>query len=143
MKNTKKTKTLIIKSVTDNLLQVREFVSKFSVSCGFDAEEANKVILAVDEACTNIIKHAYKYAPKGEIKISAGFSNDKLEIILTDDGIVFDSGQIPDPDLSQYIKDKRIGGLGMFLMRKLMDEVIYERLDSGQNKVSLIKYLKK
>ena len=108
--------------------------------CGFNKEEIGKIILAVDEATTNVIKHAYKYAVDKQIKIKSEFKNGKFSIIIIDQGDHFDPERVPLPDLKEYHKQKRVGGLGMFLMRKLMDDVKYEYL-ANQNKVTLVKYI--
>ncbi len=134
-------KQITISSTTENLSKIRSFIKKISLDVGFDVETANKIVLAADEACTNIIKHAYKYSKKGKIIVNVSFSNKKLKIIITDKGLPFNAQSIPEPDLKKYYKEKRIGGLGMFLMKKLMDEVIYSHSNDKKNKVILTKYL--
>jgi serine/threonine-protein kinase RsbW len=134
-------KRISVSSTTDNLAKVRSFIKKTSISVGFDDETANKIVLATDEACTNIIKHAYKYSKSGKINVNVSFSKKKLRVAITDEGTQFNSKSIPEPDLKKYYEEKRIGGLGMFLMKKLMDEVIYSQPNARKNKVILIKYL--
>lgn len=132
---------LLVKSATDNLALIRDFTRSAAAESGFSDETIGKIILAVDEACTNIIKHAYKYSPEGNIIISTKFKDGKFIISITDEGNHFDPARIPEPDLLQYYKQKRAGGLGMFLMKKLMDEVKYSTLQGNKNQVILIKYL--
>ena len=134
-------KRLSVNSTTDNLARIRKFIKTHSQKVGFDEDTANKIVLASDEACTNIIKHAYKYSTKGKININLSFSKNKLRIAITDEGSQFNSKSIPEPDLKKYYKEKRVGGLGMFLMKRLMDEVIYSEPNSKRNKVTLIKHL--
>ena len=134
-------KRLIVRSSTDNLATIRSFIKKFSLQVGFDEDTSNKIILAADEACTNIIKHAYKYSKTGKININVSFNNKKFRISITDEGTHFNSKSIKEPDLKKYYEEKRIGGLGMFLMKKLMDEVLYSEPNAKKNKVTLIKYL--
>lgn len=133
---------LSVKSTTDNLARIRNFIKKQSAEAGFDTDAANKIVLAVDEACTNIIKHAYKFSQSGRININTNFNKNRLRIAITDEGSHFNSKSVPEPDLKKYYEEKRVGGLGMFLMKKLMDEVIYSQSNSKRNKVTLIKYLK-
>ncbi|MCB0729411.1 MAG: ATP-binding protein [Ignavibacteriae bacterium] len=135
-------KRLTVKSSTKNLAKIRTFVKKLSTEVGFDDETANKIVLATDEACTNIIKHAYKYSQTGIINVNISLLSDKFRIAITDEGSHFNSNAVPEPDLKKYYEEKRVGGLGMFLMKKLMDEVIYSQPTSKKNKVTLIKYLK-
>jgi serine/threonine-protein kinase RsbW len=139
VKNIKK--RLSVNSTTSNLARIRTFIKTQSKNVGFDEETANKIVLAADEACTNIIKHAYKYSTKGKINVNLSFSHNKLRISITDEGTHFNSKSIPEPDLKKYYEEKRVGGLGMFLMKKLMDEVVYSQANSKKNKVTLIKYL--
>ena len=131
---------LTVKSTTNNLSTIRNFIKVFSTEVGFDEETANKIVLASDEACTNIIKHAYKYSTSGKINVNASYNNKKFRISITDEGTHFNSKSIKEPNLKKYYEEKRIGGLGMFLMKKLMDEVIYSQSDAKKNKVTLIKY---
>ncbi len=135
-------KRLSVKSTTNNLSRIRDFIKKLSAQAGFDDSLTNKIALATDEACTNIIKHAYKYSKVGKININASYSNTKLRISITDVGSHFNSSKVPEPDLQKYYDEKRVGGLGIFLMKKLMDEVKYSQTPSNRNKVTLIKYLR-
>lgn len=134
-------KELVVKSTTDNLAQIREFTKSAALESGFSDDVIGKIILAVDEACTNIIKHAYKYSSEGDIYISIKFDASKFSISITDEGNHFDPNKIPEPDLREYYKQKRIGGLGMYLMKKMMDEVKYSTLTGNKNQVVLVKYL--
>lgn len=134
-------KELTVKSTTNNLAIIREFVENVARDSGFSKEIVSKISLAVDEACTNVIKHAYKFSPDREIKILTQFNDSKLTIRITDSGDKFDPNLIPEPNLKEYHKQKKVGGLGMFLMKKLMDEVQYHTLSGNQNQVVLVKYL--
>lgn len=132
---------IVVKSSTDNLEKIREFTKSAALNSGFGEDTIGKIILAVDEACTNIIKHAYKFSPEGIINIVIKFSGSKFSISITDEGEHFDPTKIPEPDLREYYKQKRVGGLGMFLIKRLMDEVKYSTLSGNKNQVVLIKYL--
>lgn len=134
-------KDLVVKSSTDNLSKIREFTKTAAVECGFSEDTVGKIILAVDEACTNIIKHAYKNSSEGEISISISLENSKFTITIVDHGSHFDPSGVPEPDLKEYYKQKRAGGLGMFLMKRLMDEVNYSTATGDKNQVILVKYL--
>jgi serine/threonine-protein kinase RsbW len=132
---------LSVKSTTDNLSLIREFTKDAAKQCGFSEDVIGKIILAVDEACTNIIKHAYKFAENGNINISVKFADSKFEISITDEGIHFNPDSIPEPDIKEYYKQKKVGGLGVYLIRKLMDDVKYSTLTGNKNQVTLVKYL--
>lgn len=132
---------LIIKSKTENLSFVRDFISSLAQKCGLDSKDTQKIVLAVDEACTNIIKHAYNFSPDGDIAIHVKYLSDKFIVSIIDNGNRFEPELVPEPNLKLFQKEKKKGGLGMFLMKKLMDEVYYRNLSDKQNQVELVKYI--
>lgn len=131
---------LSINSSTDNLSEVREFILASWVSCGHDAKEGLKVALSVDEACTNIIKHAYHNSSDGVIKIAVDNKKNKFIIKIADNGSHFNPNEVPEPNIPERQKNRKGGGLGMFLMKKLMDEVSYKS-NGKSNQLILVKYL--
>ncbi len=131
---------IVISSSTDNLSLVRSFIEYHGRELELGNKEIAHISLAVDEACTNIIKHAYNYSKNGKIKINIDKKKDKLSVKLTDKGSHFDPSIIPDPNIEESQKMKKGGGLGMFLMKKIMDEVEYRAKGKG-NELILIKYL--
>lgn len=137
-----KTKNLIVKSRTENLSKIREFVSSNASEAGFSKDEIDNIILAVDEACTNVIKHAYKYSPDEDIMIEIKYNKSAFTVTIEDKGISFDPNLIPSPDLQKYHREHRVGGLGMYLMKTLMDEVKYMSVRGKYNRVSLTKKIK-
>jgi serine/threonine-protein kinase RsbW len=128
-------------SETKNLALVRDFVSTAAKNAGFDDIAINNIIIAVDEAFTNVIKHAYKYSPNNPIDVSITIDNNKFNIIIKDKGTCFDPNSIPPPDMKEYFKQYKVGGLGMHLMKNLMDEVIYDCRQNEYNQVILSKKL--
>lgn len=139
VKNIRKRSTF--KSSTDNLSSIRDFVRSTAQDVGFSKDVSGNIILAVDEAVTNVIKHAYNYSEEGKILVSISFIKNKFSVSISDKGTHFNSKLIKDPDLKEYYKQRRVGGLGMFLMKKLMDDVKYSQ-PQNRNKVTLIKYLR-
>jgi serine/threonine-protein kinase RsbW len=131
---------LTIESRTERLIEVRDFVSGAARSFGFADEDVSKIALAVDEACTNIIKHGYNFEPVHTITIAVAGGNGVFEITIIDSGRRFDPANIPAPDMKEYLSHYRRGGLGVFLMRSLMDRVEYT-FPPGHNEVRLVKYL--
>lgn len=128
-----------VKSTTENLSIIRDFIQDTASASGFGRDAVDKIILAVDEASTNIIKHAYKYNPEKEIEIKVTLSSGKFTIEIIDSGNSFDPDSVHDPDIRKYFKERKVGGLGIFLMKKLMDDVKYDTLKNHRNKVTLIK----
>src|SRR5574342_41981 len=105
--------------------EIREFVGDIARQGGFGDKDIYNIQLATDEAASNIIEHAYENQPDGVLELSCGMKSDTITIILVDRGESFDPSAIPLPDLKADLSDRKIGGLGIFLMRKLMDEVHY------------------
>ena len=137
-----KTKKLVVKSRTENLSKIRDFVSSNASEAGFNKDKIDEIILAVDEACTNVIKHAYKYSPEGDIRIKIKFNKSAFTITIEDDGVSFNPDVVTAPDLQKYYREHRVGGLGMYLMKTLMDNVEYQSEPGKFNRVSLTKKLK-
>jgi len=133
-------KNLRIPSQTEKLVLAREFVANAARVFGFAEDDVNNIALAVDEACTNIIKHAYHYATDKEIDIIISMKRPEFEIVIQDAGNHFDPTRVPVPDMKEYISHYKRGGLGMYLMKKLMDKVEYTK-QPRKNTVRLIKYL--
>jgi len=136
-----KRQSLNIESRTEQLIAVREFVSRAALKFGFNEEEVSKIALAVDEACTNIIKHAYKFDPTKSITISIRGRNGAFEVSIVDDGLQFDPADVHPPDMKEYLSHFRKGGLGVYLMKSLMDKVEYDIKPGKRNEVRLTKYL--
>ena len=132
-------KELIVKSKTENLSAIRDFISHNAFSAGIKKDMIENIMLAVDEACTNIIKHAYRSFPDGEIKIELKYNQEKFTILIIDYGNTFDPEIVPDPDLRKYYDEGKSGGLGMYLMKTLMDEVKYISIPGKYNQVVLSK----
>mgnify|MGYP003416744490 FL=1 len=137
-----KTKKLIVKSKTENLSVIRDFISSSAQEAGMKSDAVENIILAVDEACTNIIKHAYKSIPDGELIIKTKSTLSRFVVSITDYGKSFEPEMIPEPDLQKYYRQRRVGGLGMYLMKTLMDDVKYVSIPGKYNKVLLSKNLK-
>jgi len=129
-----------ITSKTESLLEARDFVGTAARRFGFSEEEAANIMLAVDEACTNIIKHAYQFAPDKEIEIEIVEGKESFEIRMYDSGVKFDPDAIRPPDLKEHLGHFRRGGLGVYLMKKLMDKVEYKFQPGKRNEVRLVKY---
>jgi serine/threonine-protein kinase RsbW len=119
--------------------EIREFVGRIARASGFGDKDVYNIQLATDEAASNIIEHAYENISGGLLELSCGVQADTIKIILTDYGEPFDPSEIPLPDLKADLSDRKIGGLGLFLMRKLMDEVHYESKADKSNTLTLIK----
>ena len=136
-----KTASIKIESRTERLIAVRDFVSEAARSFGFGDEDISKIALAVDEACTNIIKHAYRSDPTKIIWVNVSAGNGTFMIAIQDEGARFNPSQVHPPDMKEYLTHYRRGGLGIYLMKSLMDKVEYSIAPGKSNEVRLTKYL--
>ncbi len=118
--------------------KIRDFVGRRARAAGFRDKDVYSVQLATDEAASNIIEHAYVGIPNGSIELTCDFKNDRLTITLLDHGKSFDPSKVAQPDLGSDLSERKIGGLGIYLMHKLMDEVRYKVTASG-NLLTLVK----
>ena len=119
-------KTVQFAAKFEYLDEIREFVGTIARDGGFSDKDVYNIQLATDEAASNIIEHAYEKIKDGTLELSCGIREDLITIVLIDHGESFDPSEIPLPDLKADLSNRKIGGLGIFLMRKLMDEVHYE-----------------
>jgi anti-sigma regulatory factor (Ser/Thr protein kinase) len=119
--------------------EIRDFVGAVARDGGFGEKDVYNIQLATDEAASNIIEHAYEGVSDGVLDLLCGMEKELIRITLIDYGVPFDPSAIPMPDLKADLSDRKIGGLGIFLMRKLMDEVHYEPRDDKSNVLTMIK----
>ncbi|MBP2681737.1 MAG: Serine phosphatase RsbU, regulator of sigma subunit, partial [Candidatus Krumholzibacteriota bacterium] len=119
------------------LSKVRDFIAECCDEAGFSSRETNNTKLAVDEACTNVIKHAYKDTV-GDIEIVVTIRQGDVSVSIHDSGQRFDFAGVKDPDLDQYVETGKKGGLGVFLINRLMDDVQY-RAGAGGNELIMRK----
>jgi serine/threonine-protein kinase RsbW len=122
-----------------NLDSIREFVGNAAKDAGFNDSDIYAVQLAADEACSNIIEHAYGNDESGVLECSHSFDGEYLILTFKDNGCYFDPSVISEPDLTSNLKNRQIGGLGVFLIKSLMDEVHYESLGDTGNVLTLKK----
>lgn len=121
------------------LIQVREFIEHIGKRYRFDDKVVNSFKLVIDEACTNIIRHGYRDIKNGEITIKAIVRRLSLTILIIDQGRSYDPSKAATPDLGKYVDIGKKGGLGIMMMRKLMDDLQYSVTERG-NEFRLTKY---
>ncbi|MGC8856556.1 MAG: ATP-binding protein [Anaerolineae bacterium] len=119
--------------------EIRHFVGEEARRAGFNEKEIYSIQLATDEAASNVIEHAYQGIPDGEIEISCEFRDNALVIVLRDQGKPFDPRKVRVPDLKADLSKRQIGGLGLYLMRRLMDEVRFEPAGERGNLLTMVK----
>ena len=121
-----------------NLVKIREFVQQSTSAQGVTQEIIDDIVLAVDEAVTNIIVHGYKDQP-GIIEIEVRRESDTLFLHLQDQAPSFNPTQVPSPDLTLSLEKRPLGHLGVLMIRHIVDEMIYEIRPGGGNLLTLVK----
>jgi len=106
---------------------------------GLDERAVYAVQLAVDEACSNIIDHAYRGEGKGDILLKLNIEKGGLRIVLRDKGRPFDPAKVPEPKIGLPLKKIETRGVGLYLMHKLMDEIHYEATPDQGNILTMFK----
>jgi serine/threonine-protein kinase RsbW len=134
---------LQVGSRTENLALIRGFVNHVAAQAGLNEVETGQLELAVDEACANVIEHAYGNDATKEVVVRAVFDDDALRIEIIDSGQGFDPGAIPESDLKQLVAERKTGGLGLRLIRSLVDEVHYEVEPGKKNELRMVKKLRR
>jgi len=140
--STKNTFNLKVESKSANLRFIREYVLQKAKSAGFVHEDLDKIELSVDEACSNVVKHAYRDGKKHFIEIKVKYNSKAFVVIVSDKGRGFDPSQLPQTDMKTYLERYQVGGLGIHLMKSLMDVVEYRINPGKKNQVILVKYIK-
>ncbi len=118
---------------------ISEFVGLAAEAAGLNEGAVYAVQMAVDEACTNIIEHAYGGEGRGDIEITWRISADRLTVILQDCGRPFDPTGVSPPDIRASLEDSNARGLGLYLMRRLMDKVNFEFTRGSGNVLTMVK----
>ena len=118
---------LTVPSRTEFLGLVREVTRHFGEIAGFDRGQSEQLALAVDEAATNVIEHAYRGAGDRDVEVRFDDAGEDLSVELVDDGVAVDPRDVPSVDLLRYASERRTGGLGMHLMGQIMDSVTFRR----------------
>ncbi len=132
-------KTLNLSATLENLESFQEHVRYSAVTCGFDAKQLQQVELALEEILVNVIRYAYPEDRVGDIEVSCTWkSGQDLTIKVIDCGSAFDPLAKSGPDTSLALDEREVGGLGIFLTRKMMDEVTYER-SQDKNILTMVK----
>jgi anti-sigma regulatory factor (Ser/Thr protein kinase) len=126
---------LTLPSDLRQVVLARAFLEAVCEVCGVDRATTDAVVLAVHEAVNNVIRHAHHDRPDAQIEIRFYLGADRLEIHLLDEGAPFDLASVPHLDPAEL----RVGGRGVFLMRKLMDEVSCQPRGEGGNTLRMVK----
>lgn len=132
---------LTIPASTQYLQSVRSYVQQHIGMLDFTEFEENGIVLAVDEAVSNLIRHAYHGDATKSISVCVSIDEDEVRVHITDTADAFDPATAELPDMRRYFMDHRRGGLGILLMTRVMDNITYEPAagDEGPNTLTLTK----
>jgi serine/threonine-protein kinase RsbW len=127
------------------LPEVRQLVRSGLHGGGFPLSYLNRLQIAVDEAVTNIIEHGYAEQPPGKatIELTLEVTGDTFRMVIEDFGTTFDPEDFGEVDIRSHVEAGRNGGLGVFLMRKIMDLIEYHAEKGRNNRLVLVKYHRK
>lgn len=114
---------LRLRAVLENVPHAIDFVTEVARAAGFDDRALCDIQVAVDEACANVVFHAYAGMEPGDMEISCGPDGQEFVVRLRDWGAAFDPDSIPTPDVTAPLEERTLGGLGLYLIRRYMDHV--------------------
>ena len=130
-----------MKAVLENVPRAIECVTEWAQKAGFDERALYEIQLAVDEACANVVDHAYQGADPGDIEVSCRLDDQILTVRVRDWGTGFDLSGVADPDLDAPLEERTLGGLGLFLVRQGMDDVQFRSDPELGNELMMSKRL--
>ena len=122
----------------DQLERVCQLVGQVASEAGLGEVESGRCQMAVDEACTNIIEHGYGGEDRGTIELHCQVREGELVITVQDHARLFDPTEVPPPNLNAPLDELKVGGLGIYFMRQVMDAVEFT-YEGGGNKLVLVK----
>ena len=135
-------RSLTLHNDVQEVPQLAEFVDEVCEAVGFDMSTTMQMNLAIEEAVVNVMEYAYPSGMRGEVRIDAVANDLRLKFIITDEGMPFDPTAHGEVDTTLSADERGIGGLGIHLVRRIMDSINYERV-RGQNVFTLRKRLNK
>lgn len=119
--------SLVLRNSLSELDEVRRNLDEFGKSLGLSKKSTYQINLAMEEVFSNIISYAYADNREHWITITISHEKDALVLRIEDDGIPFNPCEVEVPDLECPLEERQIGGLGCYLMRCCMDDIVYER----------------
>ena len=133
-------KTIILANEISEISRVYDFIEDIGNEFSLTPDVIFNLNLVLEEAVVNIINYAYPKEEHESIYLSARLHEGSAIFVLTDTGKEFDPTMVPDADITMSAEERQIGGLGIFLIRQIMNEVKYERIE-GKNVLTLEKKL--
>ena len=138
--DTRYERSLTLPNDVQTVPQLAEFVEEVCETTGLDMGTAMKMNLAIEEAVVNVMNYAYPAGEEGTVTIDAKADGTTLTFVIIDNGTPFDPTAKGEVDTTLSAEERGIGGLGIHLIRQLMDSINYER-NNGRNVLTLVKKL--
>jgi serine/threonine-protein kinase RsbW len=136
------TMILRVKAELNNLEVIRHFIEENVLALQADQNAMYDLVQAVDECATNIIEHGYRGRP-GPIEIEIERRDETITVVLRDQAPAFDPTGVPPPDLTLPLEQRDPGGLGIYLTRRMVDEMRYGVSPAGDNELVLSKHVQR
>lgn len=133
-------KRLVLPNDIETIPQLNEFIDLVAEEVGLDMSLTMSLNLAMEEAVVNVMDYAYPDGQKGNVDIEVTADQEWMTFVITDTGIAFDPTTKEDADTTLSAEERPIGGLGIFLVRQLMDDINYKR-EGNKNVLTLRKML--
>lgn len=135
--------SITVDSRLERLREIADFVELAARESGMNDDQVYDVQMAVDEACANVIEHAYRGRTDGTIDIACEKRGRDFIVTIQDLGERFDPKKVARPRTRDPLSKRNIGGLGLFFMHKMMDKVTFEFSSGSGNRLTMIKKIKK
>ena len=132
------TRKLVLPNDIETIPQLNEFIDTVAEEVGFDMSLTMSLNLALEEAVVNVMDYAYPEGQRGDVDIEVTADQQWLTFVISDTGIAFDPTAKEDVDTTLSAEERPIGGLGIFLVRQLMDVIDYKR-EGNKNVLTLRK----
>ncbi len=127
-----------VPAIIESLYPLLDFVTSFAMKRGFTRDRISEIKISLEEVLVNIFTYAYKQSPEpGTVEITCDMHGKDLRIDIVDSGIPFNPCELEDPDTTLDLDEREIGGLGIYLLKKYMNEISYNR-EGNINRLTLV-----
>ncbi len=130
---------LVVPARLESLQEIRKHVQAAAAEAGLDKKDAYRLALAVDEIATNIVTHGYAEAGReGTVGVTTSADDDRLTVTLEDNGVAFDPTSAPQPNLTQPVDERKVGGMGVYLAIRGVDGFRYQRVGTTNRNIFIM-----
>lgn len=126
-------------SLGETMTAFRQQVEQDLLNCGADPNAVAEVIIALNEALVNVVRHGYRQQP-GRVEMTLLRRANTLLIEVQDEAPLFDPTNVPTPDITVPLAQRPFGGMGVHMMREFVDELKYQTTVDGRNQLTLVKH---